>query len=49
VLLDPSSGSGDLAVLADRPSGEAAQLGIGDAVDVAVTGTQLLVVDPTAG
>ncbi|MBN9097482.1 MULTISPECIES: ABC transporter ATP-binding protein [unclassified Pseudonocardia] len=44
VLLD-----GDLAVLADRPSGEAAKLGVGDAVEVAVTGTNLLLVDPTAG
>ncbi len=44
VLLDD-----DLAVLADRPSGEAAQLGVGAAVDVVVTGTNLLLVDPTAG
>ena len=49
VLLDPSSGSGDLAVLADIPSSDAARLGVGDAVDLAVTGTRLLVVDPTAG
>ncbi len=36
---------GDLSVLVDRPSTEAAQLGVGAAVDVAVTG-RVLIVDP---
>jgi putative spermidine/putrescine transport system ATP-binding protein len=45
ILLDPGNAGGDQTVLADLPSGAAARLGIGDAVEVTVRASGLLVVD----